>query len=380
MNRALEVLALTGGIALAAAVLRDAFETMILPRRLNSRFRITRAWFRGLWPIWSWLAERLPRGRQRESALSLFGPLSMLVLFAAWAAALVLAFALIYYGAGSPLQTPGMQRGFGMDLYLSGSGLLTLGLGAATTSGSLGRVLTIVEGGMGFGFAAIVIAYLPTLYTGFSRREAAISMLDARAGSPPSASELLRRHARSRDQLEAYLAEWERWSAELLESHISYPVLGYFRSQHVNQSWLAALTSVLDSCSLLMAGTEDGCTHQAGLTFAMARHAVVDLAQIFIARLPRSHPDRLPDATLQQIEARLKTAGLPLRLSGERTERLTELRHLYEPQVLTIARYLRLELPPWQGDPDAKDNWQRSPWDRGAKAGAWAKGVLERHY
>jgi ABC-type transport system involved in multi-copper enzyme maturation permease subunit len=380
MDHALELLALIGGVALTAAVLRDAFETMILPRRLNSRFRITRAYFRGLWPIWSWLAERLPRGRKRESALSMFGPLSMLVLFVAWAAALILSFALIYYGAGSPLQAPGMARGFGMDLYLSSSGLLTLGLGAATTSSAFGRALTIVEGGVGFGFVAIVIAYLPTLYGGFSRRETSISMLDARAGSPPSASELLRRHARTLGQLEAYLAEWERWSAELLESHISYPVLGYFRSQHVNQSWVAALTAVLDSCALLMAGTDDGCTHQAGLTFAMARHAVVDLAQIFIARLPRAHTDRLPEATLRQIEERLKAAGLPLRLSGERAERLAELRHLYEPQVLTIARYLRLELPLWLGDPDAKDNWQRSPWDRGAKAGAWAKGVLERHY
>ncbi len=380
MHRLFELLALIGGMALVATVLRDAFETMILPRRLNSRFGITRAYFRGLWPIWSWLAERLPRGRHRESALSLFGPLSMLVLFVAWAGALMLGFALIFYGAGSPLQTSEMRRGFGMDLYLSGSMFLTLGLGAATPSGALGRVVAIAEGGMGFGFVAIVIAYLPTLYSGFSRRETSISMLDARAGSPPTASELLRRHARTLDQLEIYLAEWERWSAELLESHISYPVLGYFRSQHVNQSWLAALTTVLDSCALLMAGAEDGCTHQAGLTFPMARHAVVDLAQIFITRLPRSHSERLPEEKLEQIATRLKTAGLALRLSGERKQRLAELRHLYEPQVLTIARYLRLELPQWLGDPDAKDNWQRSPWDRGAQTGAWAKGVLERHF
>jgi hypothetical protein len=378
MHRMLDILAVVSGATLIAVVLRDAFETMILPRRLSGRFRITRAYYRGLWPLWAALAERMPR-RQRESALSLFGPLSMLGLFAAWAMALMLGFALIYSGAASTWQG-GASSGFGTDLYLSGSMFLTLGLGGVNPSGAWGRLLAIGEGGIGFGFVAVVIAYLPTLYSGFSRRESNISMLDARAGSPPAASELLRRHARNIDQLEHYLAEWERWSAELLESHISYPVLGYFRSQHVNQSWLAALTTMLDGCALLMAGTEDGCTHQAGLTFAMARHAVVDLAQIFIARLPRTHPERLTDETLEAIEARLRTAGLPLRLGGERKERLAELRRLYEPQVMTIARYLRLELPRWLGDPEAKDNWQRSPWDRNAKAGAWAKGVLERHY
>src|SRR6185437_1073637 len=180
-----------------------------------------------------------------------------LVLFVLRAVGLILGFALVYYGLGSPLHTSEALNGFGLDFYLSGVMFLTLGLGNAVPHSDWARLLAVCEGGLGFGFVAVIISYLPVLYSGFSNREANISMLDARAGSPPSASELLRRHAGNLEQLEAYLAEWERWSAQLLESHISYPVLGYFRSQHTNQSWLAALTSILDACSLLLAGCEE---------------------------------------------------------------------------------------------------------------------------
>jgi hypothetical protein len=128
----------------------------------------------------------------------------------------------------------------------------------------------------------VVISYLPVLYSAFSRREASISLLDARAGSPSSAVELLRRHRAegSFDDLNRLLSEWERWSAELLESHLSYPVLCYFRSQHDNQSWLRALTTVLDTCALVIVGVKDAPVWQARMTFAIARHAV-DIAQVF---------------------------------------------------------------------------------------------------
>jgi len=372
---------LVAGMALVLFLLRDAFETMILPRRLNGRFRFTRTYFRGIWPMWARSVDRTLSGRRRESALSLFGPLSMLMLFVLWAVGLILGFALVYYGLGSPLRTSEALSGFGMDFYLSGVMFLTLGLGNAVPHGDWARVLAVCEGGLGFGFVAVIISYLPVLYSGFSNREANISMLDARAGSPPSASELLRRHAGNLDQLEAYLAEWERWSAQLLESHISYPVLGFFRSQHTNQSWLAALTSILDATALLLAGCEEGCTRQAQLTFAMARHAVVDLAQIFIRQLPGNAHDRLPAAELEKLRALLAEAGLRLRLEGRGAERLAELRALYEPHVHGIAHNLRLTPPRWIGDANAPDNWQRSPWERTvSNAGRWERTPVDRHF
>ena len=161
-----------------------------------------------------------------------------------------------------------------------------------------------MEAGMGFAFLGIVIGYLPVVYSSFSRREIQISMLDARAGSPPTAAELLVRLAgRSEgldrtDVLDEVLRDWERWSAELLESHISYPVLSFFRSQHSNQSWLGALTTMLDVTSLILIGIEGMHPGQARLTFAMARHAAVDLAQVVNARYDPQAAERLPEADL----------------------------------------------------------------------------------
>ena len=141
------------------------------------------------------------------------------------------------------------------------------------------------------------MGYFPVLYAAFSRREVNIALLDARAGSPPSAAELMRRHSYdgAAQALSVLLIEWERWSAELLESHISYPLLCYFRSQHNNQSWLSALTAILDTSSLLIAGVQGQEARQAQLTFAMARHALVDLSQIFNRR-PTHRRARPPPA------------------------------------------------------------------------------------
>src|SRR5262249_35490875 len=144
------------------------------------------------------------------------------------------------------------------------------------------RVLVVTESGLGFGFLALVISYLPVIYQAFSRREVNIVLLDARAGSPPTAAELLRRHAGADgvEPLERLLGDWERSTADILESHVSYPVVAYFRSQHTNESWLAALTAILDACSLLLSCVENTSSRQARLTFAMCRHTVVDLAQL----------------------------------------------------------------------------------------------------
>ena len=145
------------------------------------------------------------------------------------------------------------------------------------------RALIICESGMGLGLVALVIGYVPVLYQAFSRREVSVALLDARAGSPPTSTELLRRHAfeGGQEALTVLLAEWERWSAEILESHISYPLLCYYRSQHDNQSWLSALVAMLDSCALLISIMEGASARQAQLTFAMARHALIDLGHVF---------------------------------------------------------------------------------------------------
>ena len=192
--------------------------------------------------------------------------------------------------------TPRTRPGLVSDLYFSGTTLFTLGLGDVIPHDGWARLIVILESATGLGLLAVVMGYFPVLYSAFSRREVSISLLDARAGSPPTAAELLRRHAYEGGDaaLTLLLLEWERWSAELLESHISYPLLCYFRSQHTNQSWLSALTAVLDTSALLIAGVQGHEARQAQLTFAMARHALVDLSQIFSLPPLNSTPDRLP--------------------------------------------------------------------------------------
>jgi hypothetical protein len=213
---------------------------------------------------------------------------------------------------------------------------------------------------------ALVIGYVPVLYGAFSRREVSVALLDARAGSPPTSTELLRRHAFAGGQevLVVLLIEWERWSAELLESHVSYPILCYYRSQHDNQSWLAALTAMLDSCALLISVVPGVASRQAQLTFAMARHALVDLGHVFQLEKQeakwRAHEgaDRLPPANFELLCGAMKEMGMRLCGDPEAPARLLALRALYEPHAHALAEYLGLSLPRWVPEPRAKDQWK----------------------
>ena len=302
--------------------------------------------------------------------MSFYGPLSVLLLLSVWAAGLVFGFALLHWSLGSAVIASDGATNFSTDLYMSGTTFFTLGLGDVVPRTPLARLLTVMEGGMGFGFLAAVIGYLPVLYQSFSRREVNISLLDARAGSPPTAGELLRRHSYpgGADALRVLLHDWERWAAELLESHLSYAVLGFFRSQHINQSWLSALTTVLDTCAWAMSSLEADCVRQAELTFAMARHAVVDLAQVFNTPPRPPSEDRLPPARHAHLRATLVAAGLPLRDDAAVCQRLAELRRMYEPYVQSLADFLFLTLPPWMPESKHPDNWQTSAWERSVDA------------
>ncbi|HZR31059.1 MAG TPA: ion channel [Terriglobales bacterium] len=370
------------GCLLVAIVLWEAFETIVLPRRVTRRFRLTRGFYRATWRPWRWLALRVRKRRRRDALLSIYGPLSLIFLLIFWAVGLLFGFALLQYGFGSQLKGEAYGRGLWTDLYLSGTTLFTLGLGDVVPVTTAGRALVVLEASFGFGFFALVIGYLPVLYQSFSRREVNISLLDARAGSPPTAAELLRRHAQdnSLSDLRELLYEWERWAADLLESAISYPVLCYFRSQHDNQSWLGALTTILDTCSLTMVGIDGMCARQAQLTFAMARHAVVDLAQVFSTTPKVSEKVRLPPNELVRLRGFLANAGLSLHASAKADQRLAELRSMYEPYVFALSDFLALPVPEWIAHEDVIDNWKTSAWGRISGSTATAATRTDDHF
>ncbi|MFL6427717.1 MAG: potassium channel family protein [Acidobacteriaceae bacterium] len=373
-------LGLIFGLLAIGTVLLDAFETIILPRRASGKIRLTRLFYVLTWGPWAAVVGRFRNRRLRESGFSFYGPLSLLFLMGLWAVGLVFGFGFMFYGLGAPLHDPLGLHPLHTGIYISGTTLFTLGLGDIIPLNHWARDLVIIEAGTGLGFVAVVIGYLPVLYQAFSRREGSIALLDGRAGSPPTASELLRRHATDGDNdvLIALLAEWERWSAEMLESHISYPLLCYFRSQHDNQSWLSAITAILDTCAVLLSIVECSACRQARLTFAMARHTVVDLLLVFGmkpvampkpalpgAPAPADAPKeiaadmatRLSEPELVRLTEVLCKAGYRLRLEPERLALLRKLRWMYEGQVVALSRYLCMPLPPLVTEKPGRDTW-----------------------
>jgi len=395
INSHTSVAGIAGGLAIIWVVLLDAFETVVLPRRVQRHFKLTAVFLRRTWIPWRGIARRIKTASRQQNFLGYFGPLSLILLLGFWAAGLIFGFALIQYGIGGHEQLSGEPLTFGKIVYHSGETFFTLGYGDIVPTSGAARALSVIEAGMGFAFLGVVIGYIPVAYTTFSRREIQISMLDARAGSPPTAVELLVRLAGrtgepgvSQSVLDEVLRDWERWSSELLESQISYPVLSFFRSQHSNQSWLAALTTMLDVTSLVLTGIEGVQPGQAKLTFAMARHAAVDLAQVVNARYDPATADRLPEAEYEALRQTLADAGLRLRSDEYGREKLAKLRSMYEAYVQAMGRNLMLTLPPWRRAVKTRDNWQAGPWDQviqarglaGVRQAAGPVGTGEDHF
>ncbi len=386
----MHILEIVGGIVIVASVAWDAFATMLLPRRVSRRLRLSAFFLEILWIAWCAIGKPFKGMGRRESFLGLYAVLGLLMLFAAWAALVLLGFAVIDAGLGNAFQHPPGAQGFWMDVYVSGTTIFTLGLGDVVPTTPAARVSIVAECATGLVFLALVISYLPVLYQSFSHRELDISMLDEWAGTPPTAVEMLRRAGQygSLEEITAVLAQWEHWAAEILESHISFPVLAYFRSQHDNQSWLAALTAVLDTAALSLVGVRGIPTSQARRTFAMARHAAVDLSQVLNAspshtenpgqatgngrqRRP-AHGSSPPDGvagrtgvTLAQVAAELRRSGIGMDVHQVNEERFERLRAAYEPYVEALSVRLLMPLPPILPDPARRDNWMTSPWEIG---------------
>lgn len=353
-----------GSLGLIAAILLDAFEAVLLPRRVTHGYRFIRFYYRNTWRAWRQMVKLVSSPRRRETLLSLFGPLALLVLICIWASVLVIAFGLLHWALRTPFATHGAFSSPEMYLYFSGTTFFTLGYGDLTPIETWGRFLAVVESGLGFGFLAMIIGYHPVITQAFSRREIVISLLDARGGSPPTAAQILvrQRGSQSPQAMISDMAVWEVWSAELLESSLSFPMLAYYRSQHDNQSWLAALTAILDTCALTISGVGPPCRHQALLTFAIARHAAVDLTLVFKITPAPPDNDRLGAASLEKLKELFNDAGIPVADWATMETKLAELRAMYEPFVNALASYFLLNPAEFVASQPKADNWQTSAW------------------
>jgi len=351
------------GALLAVLMVLEIFLAFLVPQRVRRGPRIVRTVREIAWRPWRWLANALP-DRAADTMLGLYGPVSLVMNLALWMLGLVVGYAALQWAGGSRLAVgPGVS--FGQDLYFSAATLVSSGTGQLSAQTTFARVIQVTDAASGLLTLAIVIGYLPALFQAYSKREATVSQLDARAGSPPTAGRLVIRSTRRGGwpAINDYLGEWETWTAELMETHLSYPILASYRSQHVHQSWLAALCTVLDSCALTVALAPVGTADAARFTFAIARHAVADLSYSFRAEPTPPTLDRLPMARLEQLIADLRDGGIAI---GEDPEtafaRLQRMRALYEPYVNALANRLALTLPDWMAPESPTDNWRTTEW------------------
>jgi hypothetical protein len=351
------IVAVPVGLFLIALVVQDVFEVLLLPRRVRRRWRLASAVLALSWTGWSRSARLFREGDARSTLLSIYGPLSVVLLYLTWASTLIIGFGFCQWGFNAHLAAPSSLLS---DLYLSGSTFFTLGFGDVVPHTRTGKVFAVMEAGCGFGLIAAVIGYLPVLYQLFSRREAHIIQLDARAGSPPSALSLLAGHAEAdaMDELDVFLRAWEVWGAELLESHLSYPMLVFYRSHHDNQSWLAALSTVMDTCAVILCGLKDTKTFQARMTFAMGRMVIIEMTKVLRLSPVTSAAERLPTGQYEGLTKRLAEIGVHASEFGTE-ERLAAFRTTYEPFLLALSQFLMLRLPDWLPT-TAPDNWQTS--------------------
>jgi hypothetical protein len=341
----MHVIAGLGGLVLILAMLVEFFVAFMLPRRVKRDPRIARGIYQALWRPWRATAALLSPAAE-DTVLGFFGPLALLIELVVWVLGIMVGFSLLQWAFGSKLGAG--THDFGDDLYFSSGDFLSAAVSGAPV-GSAAKALSLAEAATGVGVLFIVIGYLPSIYFAFSRREIAVSQLASRAGTPPSAVHLLRRISeRDRwDHLRDYLGEAEGWVAEMMETHLSYPLLAYYRSQHVNQNWLAALTTIVDTSAAIIAALPEGVPGVAEQTYAIGRHALSDLAHTFY--VPAAEADRLTDDAFNDVWEAVETHPFrdPATDSETMRRRLDHLRNAYEPNAIGLSVALALPIPGW---------------------------------
>lgn len=379
-NHLLRGLELALGLLIWLGSIWDGFATIVLPRTVAPMRRLSGRFYRLSWRIWSSLACRIQSTDIRIAVLAVYGPISVMLLMIIWAILMILGFALIFHALGPRFQESRGPAGFGTLLYMSASTFLTLGLGDVTSTDLIGRLFVILESGTGYLFLGLIITYMPVLEQAYSSREVGNQLIHSRAGTPPSAIRKLHRYANPdrRTILRDILRECERWMSEIVQTHLSHPVLSFYRAQHWGQSWLVSLTIILDSCSLLIVCIDGLAAEQARLTYRMGVHLLKDLAEALGLSIDPQSRGRLTEAELPALAAAIEASALGLTLNPHQTARLLRLTQRYDAFLVPLSEWLAIPLPGWippessAEDAEDRDDAEAPPeWEpfRGAGAG-----------
>jgi hypothetical protein len=345
---ALDWIEVIAGLALIVATFYDLFKSVVLPRPAINRFLMVRLLFFGFWGLWRWIGRRIQAPARKEAWLATFGPSAVLAMFATWGLAFLLGYALILDGFSSQVHPP--LNGFGESLYFSATTIVPLSYGDYVPIGIGARLAIILESITGVGIAALVITLLFSLYESFQAREEMVVQLDAVAGAPPTGVQLLETAAERglRDELVTTFDEWRGWAAAVLESHLAYPILLYFRSSHDNEAWLNSFGAVMDAATLVISTVDEDEEGAARLMFTVGYHLFEDLAWYF--RYGASSDPLVDRDEFNEAFARLKAAGYKCRPVETAWKDFAHLRAKYASRLAQMSERLAIIPAHWIGD------------------------------
>jgi ion channel len=343
-----QVLWFVVGLVIIAIVFYDLFQTVVLPRPAVGRVQLARNVVRPMWLMWRWISQRTSRLERSESRLAAFAPVALLTLFFIWAVSLVVGYGLILDGLAGQIR-PAPQDLI-TSIYISASTLVPLAYGDFVPEGGAARLVIIAESATGVGLAALAITLLFSLYESFRAREELVVSLDAMAGAPPSGVQLLETAAKHgmRPELTSTFDEWRAWSAMVLESHLAYPLLVYFRSSHDNEAWINSFGAVMDAAILIISTANDESEGPARLMYKIGSHLVEDMNWVF--RFKGSDDPIVERAEYQVAVERLEKAGYKIRDIETGWRQFVEMRSTYATPLNQMALWLAIPPAQWIGD------------------------------
>ena len=343
----MEFIAFALGLFLLALTFWDLFQTIVVPRPTPGWFRIGRYLIRSSWHVLRGIRDGRP-GRSYDRVLGLFAPAATVALLVAWLVTLIVGYGLILWAIRDEIEP--VPTDLGTTVYFAATSVLTLGFGDIVAAGGPARVVITIAAISGLGIVALVVTFLFSLYGSYQRREVRVVTLQSAAGAPPSAVALLETYAMLdlRERLPELFHDWEGWAAEVLDSHVAFPLLGFFRSSHDNLSWISALGTVLDASSLVLTTVTDVPRGEAKLFKRMGTHLVED---IFNLGFGAGQPIGLEREAFDAACDRLADAGYTLVPRDKAWAHFEAARATYSTRLEAMASYWAAPAAQWLGDP-----------------------------